>query len=75
MAVMKGITVKLPEGTLRRLKQEARRTGRPVAELMRERVEADGGGRSVFAVTSDLAGILAGRRKAATNARPKFRHA
>jgi hypothetical protein len=74
MAGMKGITVKLPEATLRRLKQEARMTGRPVAQLVRERVEAEGGGRSVFAVTSDLAGSLAGGRKAATNERPKFRH-
>jgi hypothetical protein len=49
-------------------------TGRPVAQLVRERVEAEGGGRSVFAVTSDLAGSLAGGRKAATNERPKFRH-
>jgi predicted DNA-binding protein len=74
MAVMKGITVKLPEATLRRLKQEARMTGRPVAQLVRERVEAEGDGGSVFAVTSDLAGSLAGGRKAATNGRPKFRH-
>jgi Ribbon-helix-helix protein, copG family len=74
MAVMKGITIKLPERTLRRLKQEARATGRSVAALVRDRVEAlpDGDGRSVFAVTSDLAGSLAGGRKAATNERRKF---
>ena len=77
MAAMKGITIKLPETTLRRLKHEARATGRSVAALVRERVEAprDGRGRSVFAVTSDLAGSLAGSRKAASNARRKFRHA
>jgi hypothetical protein len=73
MAVMKGITIKLPETTLRRLKQEARATGRSVAALVRDRVEAplDGDGRSVFAVTSDLAGSLAGSRRAATNERRK----
>ena len=74
MAVMKGITIKLPETTLRRLQQEARATGRSVAALVRERVGAtpDGAGRSVFAVSSDLAGSLAGRRKAATNERRRF---
>ena len=77
MAVMKGITIKLPETTLRRLQQEARATGRSVAALVRERVDAplDRGGRSVFAVTSDLAGRLAGARRAATNERRKFRRA
>ena len=74
MAIMKGITIKLPETTLRRLREEARATGRSVAALVRERVEAprDRDGRSVFAVTSDLAGSLAGGRKAATNERRKF---
>jgi ribbon-helix-helix CopG family protein len=74
MAVMRGITIKLPESTLRQLKQEARATGRSVAALVRERVTApvDRGGRSVFAVTSDLAGRLAGGRRAATNERRKF---
>ena len=74
MAVMKGITIKLPEATLRRLRQEARASGRSVAALVRERVEApmDRDGRSVFAVTSDLAGSLAGGRRAATNERRKF---
>ena len=71
---MKGITIKLPETTLRRLRQEARATGRSVAALVRERVEGprDRDDQSVFAVTSDLAGSLAGGRKAATNARRKF---
>ena len=74
MAIMKGITIKLPETTLRRLRQEAQATGRSVAALVRERVEAprDRDGRSVFAVTSDLAGSLAGGRRAATNERRKF---
>jgi predicted transcriptional regulator len=75
MAIMKGITIKLPEATLRQLQREARATGRSVAALVRERVETplDREGRSVFAVTSDLAGRLAGGRRAATNDRPKFR--
>jgi hypothetical protein len=71
---MKGITIKLPETTLRRLKQEARAIGRSVAALVRERVEApqDRGGQSVYAVTSDLAGSVAGGRKPATNDRRRF---
>ena len=77
MAVMKGITIKLPETTLRRLTQEARATGRSVAALVRERVEdpRDRDRRSVYAVTADLAGSLAGSRRAATNERRKFRRA
>ena len=73
--MMKGITIKLPETTLRRLKQQARETGRSVAALVREHVDTplDRGGRSVYAVTSDLAGSLAGRRRTATNERRKFR--
>lgn len=75
MSVMKGITIKLPETTLRRLRQQARDTGRSVAALVRERVEAplDRRGGSVYPVTSDLAGSLAGGRKAATNERRRFR--
>jgi len=68
---MKGITVKLPDTTLRRLRQEARATGRSVAVLIRERLEAvpRRGSRSVNEITSDLAGRVAGNRKAATNDR------
>jgi hypothetical protein len=71
---MKGISVKLPETTLRRLRQEARTTGRSVAALIRERVEAAPfrGGPSVFDITADLAGSVAGNRKPATNVRRKF---
>jgi predicted DNA-binding protein len=71
---MKGITIKLPETTLKRLQQQARETGRSVAALVRERVEAgsDSGERSVYALTSDLAGVVDGPRKAATNARRRF---
>jgi len=77
MAAMKGITIKLPDATLRRLKQEARATGRSVAALVRVRVETppDRDRRSVFTVTSDLGGSLVGRRRAATNDRRKFRRA
>jgi len=74
---MKGITIKLPDVTLRRLKDEARATGRSVAALVRERVDtlpvADG--RSVHALISDLAGCVAGTRAPASNARRKFRRA
>ncbi len=72
---MKGITIKLPEGTLRRLQQQAGAAGRSVAALVRERVEGaqDRHAQSVYAVTADLAGSLAGPRRAATNKRRRFR--
>jgi len=74
LMAMKGITIKLPEPTLRQLKEEARATGRSVATLVRERVAPlpDRDRRSVFAITADLAGHVAGSRKAATNERHKF---
>jgi hypothetical protein len=71
---MKGITLKLPEATLRRLKEEARASGRSVASLVRERVEAPAAAAgSVYAMTSDLAGCVVGSRRSATNDRPRFR--
>jgi hypothetical protein len=75
MTAMKGITIKLSETTLKRLRQEARATGRSVAELVRERLEADPSrtAGSVHALTPDLAGSLLGTRNAATNQRPRFR--
>jgi hypothetical protein len=71
---MKGITIKLSETTLRRLKKEAQATGRSIAALIRERMEGppEGDAASFYALTSDLAGGLSGSRKAATNARRKF---
>jgi predicted transcriptional regulator len=74
---MKAITIKLPEATLRRLKDEARATGRSVAALVRERVEVlPGADRpSVYALASDLAGCVAGSRTPATNERRRFRRA
>jgi hypothetical protein len=72
---MKGITVKLSEATVRRLRQEAQASGRTVAALVRDRLEgihrdnAD----SVYSLTSDLAGTVAGPRRSATNARRRFR--
>ncbi len=75
MIDMKGITIKLPEATLRRLQQQAREAGRSVAALVRERVEAPSNrsAPSVYAATADLAGSIAGSRRAATNARRRFR--
>jgi hypothetical protein len=72
---MKGITIKLPESTLRRIRDEARATGRSVAAVVRDCVEAplEQAARSVHAEAADLAGSLAGRRQAATNARRRFR--
>ena len=75
LLVMKGITIKLPETTLRRLKREAQETGRSVAALVREHLDAplDRVDASVYARTSDLAGSLKGPRKPATNERRRFR--
>jgi ribbon-helix-helix CopG family protein len=71
---MQGITIKLPEAVARRLREEARQSGRSVAALIRERIEAPPRDRgSVYAVTTDLAGSLAGRRLSATNTRARFR--
>lgn len=74
MAAMKGITIKIPAAMVRQLREQARRSGRSVAALLRDRIEAPpGAGDSVYAISADLAGSLAGRRLAATNSRPRFR--
>jgi len=67
--------LKLSDTTLRQLRQQARETGRSVAALVRERVEAppDHAGESVFALTADLAGSLVGTRRSASNTRRRFR--
>jgi predicted DNA-binding protein len=70
---VKGITIKLPEATLRRLKSEARATGRSVASIVRERVEQPAEASSVYSLTADLAGSLSGSGRSATNSRRKFR--
>lgn len=75
VAVMTGITIKLPDEVLRQLQQEARATGRSVAALIRDRitmtpVRSDD---SFFGLASDLAGSVAGARQAAANVRRKFR--
>jgi predicted DNA-binding protein len=71
---MKGITIKLPESTLKRLAQEARASGRSVGALIRERIEAQPeGDDSVYALTHDLAGSVSGGTKPATNDRRRFR--
>jgi predicted DNA-binding protein len=74
---MYGITIKLPESTLKRLREEARATGRSVAALVRERLEAvrDHDSSSVYALTEDLAGSVRGSRRAAANERSRFRRA
>ena len=71
---VKGITVKFSESTLRQLRKDARATGRSVAALVRERVESlpQAGGRSVYEISADLAGSVAGGREAATNKRRRF---
>jgi hypothetical protein len=74
---MKGITIKLPEDTLQALAAEARASGRSIAAVVRSRLDApqraaDG---TVYAQARDLAGVLAGGRKPASNDRRKFRRA
>lgn len=74
---MKAITIKLPEDTLQALAAEARASGRSIAAVVRSRLDAppraaDG---SVYAQARDLAGVLAGSRKPASNDRRKFRRA
>jgi hypothetical protein len=72
MGGMKGITIKLPDAVAQRLRQQARQSGRSVAALIRERLEASPG-ESVYGVSGDLAGGLSGRRSPATNARKRFK--
>jgi predicted DNA-binding protein len=70
---MKGITIKLPEETLKRLAAEARASGRSVAAIIRERVESPPeSAESVYGLTRDLAGRLSGTNAPASNARRKF---
>jgi predicted DNA-binding protein len=71
---MKGITIKLPASTLKRLEQEARESGRSVGAIIRERVEAQSeAGDSVYSLTRDLAGSVSGGSTSATNERRKFK--
>ncbi len=72
---MEGITIKLPEVTLRRLREEARTTGRSVAALVRERIEGTSrkAQPTVWDLSSHLAGVFEGTGKSATNDRVKFR--
>lgn len=74
MSRMIGVTIKLPDTTVRQLRHEAKAAGRSVSALVRERLDArlDRGKRSVYAVTSDLAGSAAGSRNSATNDRRRF---
>jgi predicted DNA-binding protein len=71
---MKVVSVKLPEATLKRLREEAQATGRSVGAILRERAEAAVNvPASVHDMASDLAGSLEGSRRSATNARRRFR--
>ncbi|HEY7388801.1 MAG TPA: CopG family transcriptional regulator [Bryobacteraceae bacterium] len=71
---MKGITIKLPEAVAQQLREQARESGRSIAALVRERIEAepaDAG--SVHGISADLAGSLTGSGVPASNARRRFR--
>jgi predicted transcriptional regulator len=70
---MKSLTIKLPESVARRLQQQARQSGRSVAALIRERLEtAENGAGSVYALSADIAGSLAGGRMPGSNTRRRF---
>lgn len=72
---MRGITIKLTAATLERLRRQARKTGRSVAALIRDRVgesQEASPDRSVHALAADLAGSLAGSRRSASNRRRRF---
>ena len=74
MARRKRITIQLPKAVARQLRDQARQSGRSIAALVRERIEAPANDRgSVYAITADLAGSLAGSRLSATNTRARFR--
>lgn len=70
---MRNVTVKLPDETLERLKNEAQATGQTVGAIIRDRLESSSDKDSVHVLTSDLAGSLVGPRKSVTNARRRFR--
>lgn len=74
MTRMSAITIKLPEGTLRRLKHEAAATGQSVAQLIRDYVEgaSRSGKESVHALAPELAGSVSGSGRSATNDRSRF---
>jgi predicted transcriptional regulator len=71
---MKSLTIKLPESVARKLQELAQESGRSVSALIRERLETpeDVGG-TVYALTADIAGILAGGRMPGSNSRRRFR--
>lgn len=74
MGRMKGITIRLPESLAQQLREQAQQSGRSVASVIRERIEIPPRDSvSVYAVTADLAGSLAGGHLAAANARKRFR--
>ena len=71
---MKSLTIKLPEPIARKLREQAQESGRSVAALIRERLETpeDVVG-TVYALSADIAGSLAGSRLPGSNARRRFR--
>lgn len=74
MAPMKGITVKLPESTLRQLRQRARRSGGSVSAVIRELLEREPPEEeTVYTLVADLVGSQHGSARGATNERRKFR--
>jgi hypothetical protein len=73
MSGMRGITIKLPEAQLRRLREQAKGSNRSVAAIVRDLIEGSAdAGATVYALSSDLAGSLSGGTQSATNDRRKF---
>lgn len=70
---MRGITIRLPEATLQRLRREAKATGLSIAALVRARLENAPEGDSVHALAGDLAGSPSGGTRSASNDRRRFR--
>jgi len=74
MGGMKGITIKLPEALAQQLRDQACQSGRSIAAIIRDRIEASAHeSASVYAISADIAGSLSGSRLPATNARGRFR--
>src|SRR5688572_28487752 len=74
--LVRGLTIKLTDDMLRKLAEDARTSGRSVAAVVREKLQAQPTGlgeSSVHAQAGDLAGVLVGSRRSATNERRKFR--
>jgi Arc/MetJ-type ribon-helix-helix transcriptional regulator len=73
MSGMRGITIKLPEAQLRRLREQAKGSNRSVSAVVRDLIDGSAeSGATIYALSSDLAGSQLGGTRSATNGRRKF---